>query len=641
MERRMKAVILAAGAGRSLFPLTQDRPKTLLEIAGTTLLERLISQTTALGLAPVVVVGWASARVLDAIRRITPLYGRVEVVENPVYDRTNTLYSLWLAREHCRGADVVVIDGDLICDDKVLTEVANDPRDAVLAIDRVRVMGEEEVKVVCEADGRVTAIGKGLPAGSAHAEFLGVAKYTAPVAAELFDLADGMIAAGHRAVFYEDAIAQLAGRREVASADVSGHRWVEIDFVSDYVEACKQFGDPERAVSVAAMPGIRRQLLFCPGPVMVSRRVKRAVAAPEIGHRELEFCELLNRARLKLGKVFGIRNFHRYTTVVLTGSGTAANEALLGTAAVGRRLLIPANGEFGERLVGIARHLGITVTPLPHRWGEPFDLDALEQAMARGNLDAVAWVHHETSTGMLNPIGEIAARARRYGLDTYVDAISSLGGVPVDIETHGLTFCTSSANKAIGSIPGLAFVAGQRDAFEALAPVRARGVYLDLYKHFSYNDKQNQTPNTPAVNLYFALEAALDDILEEGLEQRFARFQALARRLRRGFRRLGLRSLIPAAHMSPLLTTLELPRGFGSREFHDRVKDAGYIVYAGKGILEGRAFQVANIGALTLRHCDAFLASLAGIIGRGNAQPVAEGSDAAGGDPGRRVRVAA
>ncbi len=629
----MKVVILAAGAGRSLYPLTKDRPKALLEINGTTILERLLSQTTGSGVTAVVVVGHAKSRILDVLRRLDlPAASRVDVVENPVYDRTNTLYSLWLALQPCAGSDVLVVDGDLICDDKVITQMIDDPRDAVLAIDRARVMGDEEVKIVCDPAGRVTGVGKDHPAGSAHGEFLGVARYSADVAHALCTAADTMIREGNRTAYYEDAVARLLGTHEFGTLDVTGLHWVEVDFLSDYVEALRQFGDAERAEAMASMPSIRRQLLFCPGPVLVSRRVKTAVAAPDIGHREVEFSELLNRGRLKLGKVFGIRNFHRYTTVVLSGSGSAANEAVLGTAAVGRRLLVLANGEFGDRLVKIATHVGATVDPLVVRWGLPFDLGAVERAMARQTHDAVAWVHHETSTGMLNPLGEIAVLAHRHGLDTYVDAISSLGGVPVDVETHGLTFCTSSANKAIGSIPGLAFVCGLRDAFEALAPVKARSLYLDLYRHFSYNDKLFQTPNTPAVNLYFALEAALDEVLATGLERRFAHFQVLAQRLRRGFRQLGLRPFIPEPLMSPLLTTLEVPRGFSAREFHDRLKDAGYIVYAGKGMLEDRVFQVANIGALTLRHCDAFLAALGHIV--------EDIRDDAGSDPGSRLRVA-
>jgi 2-aminoethylphosphonate-pyruvate transaminase len=631
----MKVVILAAGAGRSLFPLTQDRPKALLEVGGTTFLARLLGQTAARGASPVVVAGYQKPKVIEALRRAG--LPRLEVVDNPTYDRTNTLYSLWLARQHVAGSELLVVDGDLIADDKIIGAVVDDARDTVLAIDRARVMGDEEVKVVIDDAGRVTRIGKALPAGAAHGEFLGLARYSARAAADLFAIADEMVREGDRTAWYEDAIARLLDRHPVETVDVSGLPWVEVDFLGDYVEALRMFGDPERAAAIAAMPGIRRQLLFCPGPVMVSKRVKAAVAAPEIGHREVEFSELLNRVRLKLGKAFGVRNFHRYTTVVLPGGGSAANEAVLGTAAIGQRLLVLANGEFGERLIHIATHVGAKVTPLTVRWGQPFDLAAVEAAMARGELDAVAWAHHETSTGMLNPLGEIAQLAHRHGLDTYVDCVSSLGGVPVDVEDHGLTFCTSSANKCLGSIPGLAFVCGQREAFEALAPVKATSLYLDLYKHFSYNDKLFQTPNTPAVNLYFALDAALDELFDEGLTQRFQRLDRLSRRLRRGFRRLGLRPFIPERLMSPLLTTLELPRGFGSREFHDRLKQAGYIVYPGKGILQDRVFQVANLGALTTKHADAFLKALALIV----EDRVEDRVDDAGSDSRGRLRLSA
>jgi 2-aminoethylphosphonate-pyruvate transaminase len=629
----MKAVILAAGAGRSLYPLTRERPKPLLEINGVSLLERLLVQAASRGLAPVVVIGHQKERVLEAIRRVElPAGTRVEVVENPLYERTNTLYSLWLARAACTGHAVAVLDGDLACDERVLARVLDDPRPAALAVDRMRVMGDEEVKVVV-ADGRIARVGKEVPPADAHGEFLGVARYDAASAARLFAIADELVAAGNLAAYYEEAIARLAAEDVVGAADVTGLPWVEIDFVTDYVEALRLFGDADRAAALASMPGIRRQLLFCPGPVLVSRRVRQAAASPAIGHREVEFSEVLNRVRLKLGKAFGVRNLHRYTTVVVNGSGSAANEALLGSAAQGRRCLVLANGEFGERLVQLARHSGAVVTPLAWRWGQPFDLGAVAAALAGGGHDAVVWVHHETSTGMLNPLGEVAALARAHGAATYVDAVSSLGGVPVDVEAHELTFCTSSANKAIGSIPGLSFVCGQREAFEALAPVRARSMYLDLYRHYTYNDRLYQTPNTPAVTLYFALDAALDDVLRDGLERRFAHFAGLARRLRRGFRKLGLRPFIPERLMSPLLTTLELPTGFGAAEFHDRLKDAGYIVYAGKGILKDRVFQVANIGALTPRHCDAFLQALERIVGgRG---------DAAGAHPGRRLRLAA
>jgi 2-aminoethylphosphonate-pyruvate transaminase len=611
----MKVVILAAGTGRSLYPLTRERPKSLLEVNGVTLLERILTQTAVHALTPVVVVGYQKTKLLEMLRRMQPrrLSG-IEIVENPRFESTNTLYSLWMARTRCRGADFVVADGDLICDDTILADLLADPRPAVLAVDTRRIMGDEEVKVVCADGGNVVAIGKGVAPGSAHGEFIGLARYSAAAGEELFEHLETLVAGGNEDGYYEDAIARLAQARDVATLDVAGRRWVEIDFRADYLEALKVFGDTDRLAEVSAMAPRPRHLLFCPGPVMVSRRVKAALATPEIGHREIEFSELLNRVRLKLGKVFGIRNFHRYTTVVMTGSGTAANEAVLGTWGVGRRLLVLSNGEFGERLLRLATHVGCTVQPMQVRWGRPFDLAAIDAALAGGGVDAIACVHHETSTGMLNPLAEIASLARRHGVQSYVDAVSSIAGVPIDVETHGITFCTGSANKAIACVPGLAFVCGRRDAFEALATARASSMYLDLYQHFFANDRLYQTPNTPAVPLFFALDAALDEVFAEGLERRFLRYQRLARRLRRGFRRLGLQPLIPSRLTSPLLTTVEIPTGFSATDFHDRLRGAGYIVYPGKGILHDRVFQVANLGALTSRHVDGFLNALQRII---------------------------
>jgi len=611
----MKALILAAGVGRSLYPLTRERPKSLLEINGVTILERLLTQTTSRGLSPLVVVGYQKEKVIAELRRLQPrLPARVEVVENARFQQTNTLASLGLALRRAQGEDVLVLDGDLVCEDRVVDRLLADRRPVLLAVDTARVMGEEEVKVVCAEDGRVVDIGKTLPAASAHAEFIGMAKYAAGAGAELARHVEQVLDEGNDSAYYEEAVARLAGAGTVDTLDVAGLTWFEIDFLADLVDALQAFGDLEAARALSAMAE-RRQILFCPGPVLLSRGVKRALAAPEIGHRETEFSELLNRVRLKLGRVFGVRNFHRYTTVVLTGSASAANEALLGSAAAGRRLLVLSNGEFGERLARIAAHVGAGVVALAARWGQPFDLAAVEERIAAARPDAVAWVHHETSTGMLNPVAEIAAAARRHGVDTYLDAVSSVGGVAVDVEAHGLTFCTGGANKALGAPPGLAFVCGRRDAFEALASCRPASLYLDLHNHFHHNDRLHQTPNTPAVPLFFALDAALDEVLAEGLERRFARHRRLGRRLRRGLARLGLRPFLPGALMSPLLTTVELPPGFSAEEVHDRLKSAGYIVYTGKGILHDRVFQIATLGALRPAHVDGLLGALEDLIG--------------------------
>ena len=508
----------------------------------------------------------------------------------------------------------MVVDGDLIAT-RDRRRHHGDDRDAVAAIDRLRVMGEDR------SGRRATMVGEGdrkaLAAGGSHGS-----SSAWPATARPSRLPDSILDDLAGATAWR--VLRICDDRPPGGAPFLRRRlrrrWSRL-LRGDYADALRQFGDAEGAAALAAMPSIRRQLLFCPGPVLVSRHVKRALAAPEIGHRATEFSELLNRTRLKLGRVFGVRNFHRYTTVILTGSGSAANEALLGTAAVGRRLLVLTNGEFGERLPAIARHLGIDTSVLASRWGQPLDLAGLERAGPR-SVEAVAWVHHETTRhaqshracGLARPTPTVRGRG------------VSLGGCRRG-RAHASRL-TGKRQQGDRRVPGLAFVCG-RATRRGLAPSgRARSTSI---LQASTTRPPYQTPNTPAV-ISLRARAALDDC-SPGARAPRRPIRGAARRLRRGFRRLGLRPFIPTELMSPLLTTVELPVGFSADEFHDRIKREGYIVYAGKGILHDRVFQVANIGALKRGHVDAFLDVLRRIM--------EVSRDHSSGDPGRRRRLAA
>lgn len=609
------AIILAAGEGRSLFPLTKNRPKALLSVGGEPILERLLRQLHQLGVSNfVVVVGYKKDTVMELTSRFQRQSGAsVRLVENERYSETNTLYSLALASAVCAHKPVLLVDGDIICEEEILSRFLREEGEAVLAVDTARLMGQEEMKVRFGPNQIVSGIGKNLSKPSA--EFLGISKFSGTLATELFRLARKILDQGDATSFYEEAFGILCDRDcGIRTLDISGLKWEEIDFLTDYEEALRVFGLPGELRSYRASRRALPQYLFCPGPVLVSDKVKEALASSEIGHRELEFSELLNRVRMKLAKIFGVQNFHHYTTVVITGSGSAANESVLGSAAAGKRLLVVSNGEFGERWTELAEFLDLAPKTIKLRWGQPFPIDQIEQHLKRGKTDVVCMVHHETSTGMLNPLSEVAALTKRLGVELFVDAVSSVGAVPIDIENSGITFCTGSANKAIASVPGLSFVCGKRAAFDALKTTRAHSFYLDLYKHFIFNERKFQTPNTPAVNLFFALEASLDAILEQGLEATFERYRSLAEMLRKGMTELGFRFFIPEEYMSPVLTTVELPAGFEADEFHERLKRLGFVTYPGKGILRHRVFQVANIGEISPHQAQEFLKALKQVI---------------------------
>ena len=194
--RTTKALVLAAGEGRSLFPFTKDRPKALLPVGGTSLLERLSLQLHRLGVQQlVVVIGYRQEKVVSVLKKIRWLTGmQIEVVANDRYSTTNTLYSFTLAALQCSASSLLMIDGDVVCEDEVLARMLSSKKDALLAVDSGRTMGAEEVKVRCNGGNKVVAIGKDLRNGSA--EFLGISKFSSHVASTLFRTAGQILSQG-------------------------------------------------------------------------------------------------------------------------------------------------------------------------------------------------------------------------------------------------------------------------------------------------------------------------------------------------------------------------------------------------------------------------------------------------------------
>jgi len=355
---------------------------------------------------------------------------------------------------------------------------------------------------------------------------------------------------------------------------------------------------------------------FCPGPVDVHPEIARAMAEPTMCHREPEFSDLLEAVQGNALAVAGA-DPDRFAALVITGSGTAANEAVLCSAVhAGGRVLVPSTGEFGERLARISRCHATTVV-LQQSWGSPMDLVRLERAMQDRRPTLVAMVHHETSTGVLNPVEEVGALCRRFGAGLFVDMVSSFSADPLDLEAAGVTFATTSSGKAIASHPGLGLVIGRRRALENLPARPAASHYLDLRRYFEFATTRRQTPNTPAVPLVRALGRALELALEEGLTARQRRLNRLAAHVREKLGACGLRALVEGQPRSCVLTSALVPPGVTYDELADGLRQRGFVIYGGKGSLEGRIFQVCTIGEITENDIDAFFDALLEVVPTG------------------------
>lgn len=353
-----------------------------------------------------------------------------------------------------------------------------------------------------------------------------------------------------------------------------------------------------------------RMVLMNPGPVVVDERVRQALAGPDLCHREPEFSELMTRVREKVTRVCG--GDESSTSVIFTGSGTAALEATLASVVPpGGKLLVLDNGHYGERLAQIARVHRLAHDTLRFGWAVPFDIAALERALESDSaVTHVAMVHHETSTGMLNPARETAAVVARHGRSLMVDAISSLGGELLDVCRDRIDWCVGTANKCIEGLPGLSFVCAPRVKLDALASLPARSFYLNLYAQYVAEDRAQAPPFTPAVQIFYALDAALDLMLAEGVECRTARYRRLAGQLRDGLTRLGLKLLLAPEHRCGTLTAVHFPEGVGYEALHDALKAQGFVIYAGQETLKNKVFRLANMGQITPEDIDRFLEAL-------------------------------
>jgi 2-aminoethylphosphonate-pyruvate transaminase len=359
---------------------------------------------------------------------------------------------------------------------------------------------------------------------------------------------------------------------------------------------------------------MKKLLLFTPGPVNVAKNVRMAICREDICHRETDFECLLQSIENKLLKLFEIKNIADYWAVVITGSGTAANESILSSVAGEKNILILSNGEFGERLYNISKVHNKNTFLLEFAWGERFDLERIEAYLKKHEIDIVAMVHHETSSGMLNPLEKVGALLKAYGVMYIVDCVSSAGAEVIDMEKCHIAFCSSSSSKAIGSYSGLSFVVGKTEEFEKLKNLPVKTTYLNLYKFYHFINTVSQTPNTPAVHLFYALEQALINILNEGVSNRYAHLKSKAHLLRKRMLELGLKFLIDQKDMCSILTTVYIPSHIDVGIFRQKLREKSIIIYEGKGCFKNRVFQVGNIGDLSFDDIQFFLDSLREVL---------------------------
>jgi 2-aminoethylphosphonate-pyruvate transaminase len=550
--------------------------------------------------------------------------------DNPAWDKPNGL-SVLAARSFVSERTLLLM-ADQIAAPHLVRDMVKLPAAGaatVLAVDRdlsrvfdfddatkVRLAAAQGSETLCH----VTSIGKDLPLHDAVSAGLFV------MSPSLIACLDTLAAAGQPSL--TEGVAEAARRGLVEAYDVAGAVWQDVDSADMRQHAewlLRVYGDdlrhPDvrgtaRATGTDTLALIERLLaekdaprytLFNPGPVMTSARVKAALVHHDICHRDEDYSGVVRRLQQKLRPVFGASPEHEM--LLVTGSGTAAMEmAISSVVPPGKKILIIENGAFGERLAEIAQLHHLDHVRLAFPWGTLPDLAAVEAALASDpDIVVVAMIHHETSVGVVNPVGAIGRVCRVRGVTLVVDAVSSLGVEDLDVVRDSVDICYSSANKCLHSCSGVSFLCVAPTVWPRIEAIPPRVYYLDLRRYRRYLTEVAQTPFTPAVSSFFALEAALDELFEQG-------GVAARRETYRRLTDLGFQSLTNTGRESHTISTMRVPAVIAVDELYARLKERGFIIYRCKGALGAHYVQISNMGELPDATIDAFLGAVSDVV---------------------------
>ena len=346
--------------------------------------------------------------------------------------------------------------------------------------------------------------------------------------------------------------------------------------------------------------------LFIPGPVEVSPKTLQAFSRPMIGHRGSEFKALYGSMQPQLQTLFGTRQ----PVFLSTSSAWGVMEGAIRNL-VHKRVLCCMLGAFSDKWLDVSRRCGKEADALQVEWGDYIHPEALDEKLATGLYDTVTLIHNETSTGVLNSLGDLCAVMRKHPeVLLVVDTVSSFSALPIAMDELGIDVLLTGSQKALALPPGLALFAVSERAFERAAKTPDRGYYFDFIE-FKKNQEGDMTPSTPSVGHIYALQSKLEDMFTEGLEARYERHARTNEMVHAWVRENGFGFFAPEGYRSKTLTCIENTRGIDVAAWIGRVKKQHGLVFdGGYGKLKGKTFRISNMGDETPETVGAMLGAI-------------------------------
>jgi len=353
---------------------------------------------------------------------------------------------------------------------------------------------------------------------------------------------------------------------------------------------------------------IKRNVLLNPGPATTTDTVKMAQVVPDICPREKEFAGLMKGLRSDLLKVVHAPA-DQYTSVLFCGSGTINIDICINSLVPeGKKILVVNNGAYNSRAVEVCQMYHIPHIDLKSSIYEQPNLNDVEKALKENPDVAVVYCcHHETGTGVVNPIREIGALAHQYGAIFVSDTTSTLGMIPLDVIKDNVDFCMASAQKGLMAMSGLSFIIGREDIIKASKNYPTRSYYCNLYLQYEYFEKTGEMHFTPPVQTIYATIQALKEYFAEGEEAKFARHHRVYEAIHKGLDELGFRTVINPAIESGLVVSVEYPddANWSFEKVHDYCFERGFTIYPGK-ISTTNTFRLCSLGAIDVKDIEDF-----------------------------------
>ena len=345
---------------------------------------------------------------------------------------------------------------------------------------------------------------------------------------------------------------------------------------------------------------IKRNILLNPGPSTTTDTVKMAQVVPDICPREKEFAEKMRQLRKDLlGIVHASED--KYTSVLFCGSGTINIDICLNSLLPeGKKVLVVNNGAYSTRAVEVCNYYDLPCIDLKSSVFDIPNLHEVENILSKDDDIAIVYTtHHETGTGILNPIREIGELAHRYGAIFVVDTTSSLAMLPIDIEKDNIDFCMASAQKGLMAMSGLSFIIGNKNELKKSKDYPKRSYYCNLYLQYEYFEKTGEMHFTPPVQTVYAAIQGLKEYYEEGENNKYNRHIRVINAIHEGLKELGFKEIIAPEKQSGLVVSVLYPddKNWSFEKVHDYCYENGFTIYPGK-ISTTNTFRLCSLGAI-------------------------------------------